>query len=421
MSAPIISVRNLSKRYRLGATAGHDTLRDHMASAAGSVKNLFRGNSRNGSNGATESDQILWALKDVSFDINPGEAVGIVGRNGAGKSTLLKILSQITEPTSGEVRLRGKMASLLEVGTGFHPELSGRENIFLNGAILGMSKADIKKKFDEIVAFAEVEKFLDTPIKRYSSGMYVRLAFAVAAHLEPDILLVDEVLAVGDAAFQSKCMAKMDEVATKHGRTILFVSHNMVAVQRLCHTGIYLDGGRVKESGPIAKILDAYQRSFERTAASSEPQAELKPGEARFLKWELANGDSGEKYACFTREECEFVVTLASRMELSDAFIGFVVWNLNGDLMLAANSLDNNGPYLKISEGLYQVRVKVRLPIKAGLYQIDLSLNSRAQGQRERCYLEPKLNVLPCTNTRRPDKWQGLVTEECSFEMESVT
>jgi lipopolysaccharide transport system ATP-binding protein len=200
----------------------------------------------------------FWALKDVSFEVKQGEVIGIIGRNGAGKSTLLKILSRITEPTTGRVAIKGRVASLLEVGTGFHPELTGRENIYLNGAILGMSKVEIKRKFDEIVAFAEVEKFLDTPVKRYSSGMYVRLAFAVAAHLEPEILVVDEVLAVGDAQFQKKCLGKMGNVATKEGRTVFFVSHNMTAVQRLCSNCIWLDRGCVVEIGETNQVTTHY-------------------------------------------------------------------------------------------------------------------------------------------------------------------
>jgi lipopolysaccharide transport system ATP-binding protein len=204
----------------------------------------------------------FWALKDISFKVKQGEVIGIIGRNGAGKSTLLKIISRITEPTKGRIRINGRVASLLEVGTGFHPELTGRENIFLNGAILGMGKAEIKRKFDEIVAFAEIEKFLDTPVKRYSSGMYVRLAFAVAAHLEPEILLVDEVLAVGDAAFQKKCLGKMEDVA-KEGRTVLFVSHNMVAVQSLCGRGIWLDDGKIVGEGQVNQVVSNYlQMSF---------------------------------------------------------------------------------------------------------------------------------------------------------------
>jgi lipopolysaccharide transport system ATP-binding protein len=204
------------------------------------------------------SNEVFWALRDICFDIYPGDRVGIIGRNGAGKSTLLKILSRITEPTSGRISLRGRVASLLEVGTGFHPELTGRENIYLNGAILGMARAEIRKKFDEIVAFAETEKFLDTPVKRYSSGMYVRLAFAVAAHLEPEILIVDEVLAVGDAQFQKKCLGKMKDVSAFEGRTILFVSHNMTAIKNLCDKIIYLRNGVIEEIGPTNQVINKY-------------------------------------------------------------------------------------------------------------------------------------------------------------------
>ena len=209
---------------------------------------------------STPDDTDLWALRDVSFEVKRGEVVGIIGRNGAGKSTLLKILSRITEPTAGSAKIHGRVGSLLEVGTGFHPELTGRENIYLNGAILGMRRAEIERKFDEIVAFAEIERFLDTPVKRYSSGMYVRLAFAVAAHLEPEILLVDEVLAVGDAQFQKKCLGKMGDVA-KEGRTVLFVSHNMVAVQTLCQRAFWLDSGQLKAQGEVGTIVTTYLRA----------------------------------------------------------------------------------------------------------------------------------------------------------------
>ncbi|MEQ1860250.1 MAG: ABC transporter ATP-binding protein [Chthoniobacteraceae bacterium] len=237
-----ISVRQLGKQFRLGLKM-HNTLRDQLAA-------LLRRDRKS-------SSETFWALRELSFEIGPGEVVGIIGRNGAGKSTLLKVLSQITEPTEGEVRILGRVASLLEVGTGFHPELSGRENVFLNGAILGMSRIEIRAKFDEIVAFAEVEKFIDTPVKHYSSGMYVRLAFAVAAHLEPEILIVDEVLAVGDAAFQKRCMNKMSEVG-RQGRTILFVSHNMGAVEALCSRAILLQNGRLEKDGSVAEVVDAY-------------------------------------------------------------------------------------------------------------------------------------------------------------------
>ena len=251
---PAIAVRNLGKKYQLGTRElGSTTFREALVRAAMAPLNRFRDLS-----GRAAESEPFWALKDVNFDIGEGEIVGIIGRNGAGKSTLLKILSQITEPTTGEVELHGRVGSLLEVGTGFHPELSGRENIYLNGAILGMKREEITSRFDEIVAFAEVEKFLDTPVKRYSSGMYTRLAFSVAAHLEPEILLVDEVLSVGDSVFQKKCLGKMNELSRSQGRTVLFVTHNMALVKTLCHRAIYLAEGRVRKVGPTDAILAAY-------------------------------------------------------------------------------------------------------------------------------------------------------------------
>jgi len=259
---PVVEVENLSKLYRLGAI-GASSVRE-------SLEKLFRrGGNGTAPKAATKENPIaddrvgpepntFWGLKDVSFTVNPGEIIGVVGRNGAGKSTLLKILSRITEPTSGRAILRGRVVSLLEVGTGFHPELTGRENIFLNGAILGMKRAEIAAKFDEIVEFAEVGKFIDTPVKRYSSGMFVRLAFAVAAHLEPEILLIDEVLAVGDAGFQKKCLGKMGEVASQQGRTVFFVSHNMGAVRSLCEHALLIDGGRLVKTGHPGDVISHY-------------------------------------------------------------------------------------------------------------------------------------------------------------------
>ncbi|RLB00320.1 MAG: ABC transporter ATP-binding protein [Deltaproteobacteria bacterium] len=254
MSDVAIRVENLSKRYRIGQREGYLALRDVLARG---LKAPFRLLKRDSQNLSRRSNEYIWALKDVSFEVKRGEVVGIIGRNGAGKTTLLKILSRITEPTEGYAEVRGRVGSLLEVGTGFHPELTGRENIYLNGAILGMKKREIDRKFDEIVAFAEVEKFIDTPVKYYSSGMYVRLAFAVAAHLEPEILLVDEVLAVGDAAFQKKCLGKMGDVA-KEGRTVLFVSHNMAAIERLCQRALLLDKGNLILSGHAQELVARY-------------------------------------------------------------------------------------------------------------------------------------------------------------------
>jgi lipopolysaccharide transport system ATP-binding protein len=250
--APIVEIRNVSKEYRLGRAFQHtENLREFVSRK---IKSPF-GAAQNGHQPAKE--ERFWALRDVTFDVAEGDTVGLIGRNGAGKSTLLKVISRITDPTEGFVKLRGRMASLLEVGTGFHPELTGRENIYLNGAILGMRKTEIVAKFDEIVAFAEVEKFLDTPVKHYSSGMYVRLAFAVAAHLNPEILIVDEVLAVGDVAFQKKCLGKMNEVS-RGGRTVIFVSHNMAAIENLCKRGIVLERGSVAFEGTSKEAIHRY-------------------------------------------------------------------------------------------------------------------------------------------------------------------
>ena len=264
MSENVIVAENLSKRYLIGhrlSSSGkynymalRDTIGREVSNFGRKAADLIRGRQ------VVQGDEIeeFWALKDVSFEVKKGEVLGIVGRNGAGKSTLLKILSRITEPTEGRVSLRGRVSSLLEVGTGFHPELTGRENIFLNGAILGMTQREIRKKFDEIVAFSGVERFLDTPAKHYSSGMYVRLAFAVAAHLEPEILVVDEVLAVGDVEFQKKCVGKMNEVSKSQGRTILFVSHNMEAISKLCTHGILFEAGRIRTVGKVKNVVSAY-------------------------------------------------------------------------------------------------------------------------------------------------------------------
>jgi len=254
MSKPIIEVKNLSKQYTIGERAPYGSFREEIMQA---LAKPFRRLTSSHSSRFTSNDNTIWALKDVYFEVQEGEVLGIIGRNGAGKSTLLKILSRITEPTAGEIRMRGRVGSLLEVGTGFHPELTGRENIFLNGALLGMQKEEIRRKFDEIVAFAEIEKFLDTPVKRYSSGMYVRLAFAVAAHLEPEILIVDEVLAVGDAQFQKKCLGKMGDVA-KEGRTVLFVSHQMGAVAQLCNKAFLLDRGEIVQTGSVQNVVNYY-------------------------------------------------------------------------------------------------------------------------------------------------------------------
>jgi homopolymeric O-antigen transport system ATP-binding protein len=294
---PIIKVENLSKRYRIGARKPYLTLRESLArGAAAPARALGRMFARGAAVNGAADDAHVWALKDVSFEVAPGEVLGIIGRNGAGKSTLLKILSRITEPTTGRAELYGRVGSLLEVGTGFHSELTGRENIYLSGAILGMRRAEITRKFDEIVAFAETDEFIDTPVKYYSSGMYVRLAFAVAAHLEPEILMVDEVLAVGDAAFQKKCLGKMGQVA-REGRTVLFVSHNMASVESLCRSAMLLDAGRVSVAGTPAEAITEYTRSVleaDAGGAGLETHSGRRPGSRIVMREVTVGGESSE-------------------------------------------------------------------------------------------------------------------------------
>jgi len=316
MSSSAIRVEGLGKLYQLAhESRRHESFRDLLTNMA--LAPLRRLKQLQGTDTTLED---FWALRDVSFDVREGEVVGIVGRNGAGKSTLLKLLARIVEPTVGRATLRGRVASLLEVGTGFHPELSGRENIYLNGSILGMKKREIDAKFDEIVAFAEVERFLDTPVKRYSSGMYVRLAFAVAANLEPEILIVDEVLAVGDAEFQKKCLGKMKEVSSGGGRTVLFVSHNMAAVRALCTSCVLLDKGTLRAQGSVDSIVSEYLRPVERAgrrSVTSKYGIELTDAELVPL------ADSNTLRPLYFDEPCELRMTLGSRDDF--AMAGVVV------------------------------------------------------------------------------------------------
>ena len=288
-----ISVEKLSKAYQLGefstGTISQDIQRWWMLKRGKEDPFLKIGEANNRT--IKGESNIVWSLKDIDFKVEHGDSVGIIGRNGAGKSTLLKLLSQVTSPTSGIIRVNGRIASLLEVGTGFHPELSGRENIFLNGAILGMRKKEIQRQFDEIVDFSGVERYIDTPVKRYSSGMYVRLAFAVAAHLESEILIVDEVLAVGDAEFQKKCLGKMNDMSTSHGRTLLFVSHNMTAINSLCKTGIYLQNGELVKSGEANEVINYYLSTSTEVATKKRWDLESSPGDevARLLEVKLTD------------------------------------------------------------------------------------------------------------------------------------
>lgn len=295
---PVITVCHLSKKYKIGFKQPYYSLRDTFVSILKQPQTVLKGESK----GSLAQDEI-WALQDVSFGVNKGEVLGIIGKNGAGKSTLLKILARITMPSRGEVKLKGRVASLLEVGTGFHPELTGRENVYLNGAILGMTRKEITGKFDEIVAFAEVEKFIDTPVKKYSSGMYMRLAFAVAAHLNPEILVIDEVLAVGDAQFQQKCLGKMQKT-TQEGRTVLFVSHNMGAVSQICDSCIVLDAGKIVYAGDTDKAIRFYLKHVETHVDSSSreyPLREKKEGQILSVKLVDESGKQTNKFRVFEK------------------------------------------------------------------------------------------------------------------------
>ncbi len=386
MSDIAIRVENLSKLYHLGrAQQRHDTLRDALVAVFSRQSSVVSRQARlaTGSCELKTDNSLLWALRDISFEVKQGEVVGIIGRNGAGKSTLLKILSRITEPTSGRAEIHGRVASLLEVGTGFHPELTGRENIYLNGAILGMHRAEIDRKFDEIVAFAEIERFLDTPVKRYSSGMYVRLAFAVAAHLEPEILLVDEVLAVGDAEFQRKCLGKMEEVA-EGGRTVLFVSHNMSAIGALCGKTILLNSGQLSLYGQTQEALRRYIGNAGGcpTTAGNGATFDLQHVARRFgpssvrLNWAKLMNDRGE-----VRNRVQFGDPLRIRLgfeamqPVKVALEVFLKSHMGQNLIYFASSHFHNLQVQATPGQEVQVELRIpHVPLARGRYSLDLAL-----------------------------------------------
>ena len=365
----IIQVSNLSKSFIISheGTTSYKALRDEIAQKAKSIFSFGRSDSKAGA--ATREE--FWALKNVSFSIEQGDRIGIIGRNGAGKSTLLKILSRISEPTSGSIRIKGRVASLLEVGTGFHPELTGRENIFLNGAILGMNREEIRKKFDEIVDFAEIEKFLDTPVKRYSSGMYVRLAFAVAAHLEPEILVIDEVLAVGDAQFQKKCLGKMEDVSKNEGRTVLFVSHQMNAIETLTNKAIYLKGGMVDCMGETESIVNHYLHDYDQVLDIRNYKTRSGNGLAMIVKVEVQNKyikknslKQGESFSVLVGIEC----TPGLSMDIS-----FFLENFREQAIFCTQFSDKNNAIT--SQAYVEVEIPIHLNIlRKGEYLFSMAV-----------------------------------------------
>lgn len=377
MTDPIIDIKGISKRYTLAhQKGGYLTLRDILA---GTIRKPFDFISRRVRQARGFEQEEFWALRGVDISINRGDVVGIIGANGAGKSTLLKILTGITPPTEGEITLRGRVASLLEVGTGFHPELSGRDNIFLNGAILGMTRREIASKFDEIVEFAGVARFLDTPVKYYSSGMYVRLAFSVAAHLEPDILLVDEVLAVGDVEFQKKCLGKMEEVTRTGGRTILFVSHNMGAVQELCTRCVMLESGRVIKQGAPAEVIDFYMTRLKREAKDLvlDEDASL-PVQLTRIRIENRNGDVISDVEL--GEDAVLVIEYVVRKDIPSLSVGMELHKDRVSLLYSLDSdLDENVLAATQVPGRYRSRVVLPTSLlKEGEYGVDIAAGDAA-------------------------------------------
>lgn len=408
MNEVSIQVQHLSKKYKISfAGQRHNTLRDEIAHG---FKSLFRRNGRPSTVvGEAEASTSLWAVKDVSFEVKKGEVLGIIGRNGAGKSTLLKLLSRITDPTEGKATIRGRVGSLLEVGTGFHSELTGRENVYLNGAILGMKKAEIDKKFDEIVAFAEVEKFVDTPVKRYSSGMHMRLAFAVAAYLDTEILIVDEVLAVGDAGFQKKCLGKMEKVS-REGRTILFVSHNMGALSNLCTTGLWIHNGQMMLKDEVASVVDAYIKSLS-TAGQDDSGKTRRSGNWKVIAdpaVHILNGwlldSSGRECTTFSMGESivlefdvEFYRTLSSMnftLEISRTEFGMRVLDLQND--------DTGCLFQDIPEGEHRFRVEVpNCLLYPANYEMHLGLWSQGAGVQDYVEAIASFSMIQSNVTKR--------------------
>jgi lipopolysaccharide transport system ATP-binding protein len=394
MSTMVIQAEGLGKRYRRGLQASPGTLRDTLTNLVRSPLAVLR----------RPKHETFWALEDVSLQVQGGEVLGLIGRNGAGKTTLLKILSRIIRPTTGWAEIHGRVGSLLEVGTGFHPELTGRENTFLSGAILGMGKAEITRKFDEIVAFAELEKFIDTPVKHYSSGMYVRLAFAVAAHLEPEILLVDEVLAVGDINFQKKCLGKMGDVAHE-GRTIVLVSHQMNQIRRLCHRVVWFDGGHIRMAGPAHEVVSAYESAMARgddDRAQSERAAHTK---GRFLKWEIADQRKEEPHTLRKLGAVTVKFTLELRQPVRRGHHGIALYNHDRQLIwgLATDGLD-------LVAGEHELCYTFpMLPLRPGPYAWVVSLYDEGVKEVDAWDCLPEMIVATQVHQHPLDHWNGVL------------
>ena len=380
MAEDILKIENVSKIYKLGeintGSLSTDLQRwiSQIRGKGHSSEQIAEVNDRS----VKSSSGYVWSLKDVSFSVKQGEVFGIIGKNGAGKSTLLKLLSKITKPSKGIIKIDGRIASLLEVGTGFHPDLSGRENVYLNGAILGMRKQEIKACFDEIVAFSGIERYIDTPVKRYSSGMYVRLAFAVAAHLQQEILIIDEVLAVGDAEFQQKCLGKMQDVSKNQGRTVIFVSHNIAAIKQLCSRAMLLEKGQTKLIGSVESVLEVYQES-EKDMENGERGKLPDNGKGYFTGWKLEDQKPADLHSCFAGDDVHFSLNFTSLVPQTKCEVCLRLLFNDGTVLLLARSNDFSGQYFSIAAGQFTFNFTVNLPVKPGKYELQAAFLSEGK------------------------------------------
>jgi ABC-type polysaccharide/polyol phosphate transport system ATPase subunit len=407
MNKVAIHVDSLGKRYRIGARERYHTMRDRLTNALTAPARWF---SSNGAVAPRNGPTHFWALRNVSFELKEGEVLGLIGRNGAGKTTLLKILSRVTQPTEGSAEIRGRVGSLLEVGTGFHPELTGRENTYLNGAILGMGKKEITRKFDEIVEFAEVANFINTPLKHYSSGMQMRLAFAIAAHFEPQILLVDEVLAVGDIAFQKKCLGKMGEVA-QAGRTIVLVSHQMNQIRRLCEKVIWMDGGTIKQLGPTGEVVGTYEAAVNSGTASSDADRGQK---ARFLSWEILEPRSESPHMLTTLDPVTVRFVLRVNQPIRHWHHGITLFDMENHIVWGWAKDD-----LYIEPGIQSFTYTFpMLPLRPGVYAWRVSLYEDAELVDAWDCL-PELNIATPVYQHPKDEWSGILNVPSEFSIRS--
>lgn len=423
--ATAIEFNHVSKLYRLGLVSTgtfREDIKRWWITSVQHKEDPYLTIGETNDRGTKGESQFVWALRDIDFKVEQGDVVGIIGKNGAGKSTLLKLLSRITSPTTGDIRARGRIASLLEVGTGFHPEMTGRENIYLNGAILGMTKAEIARKLDEIIDFSGCERYIDTPVKRYSSGMRVRLGFAVAAHLDPDILVVDEVLAVGDAEFQKKAIGKMQDVSQGGGRTVLFVSHNMASVRALCKTGVMLENGTVKFAGEIGDTIDHYLVSSRSQNQNALNDPSIRPGtHEAYISSVTMSFDGNESDTISMGKAAEFTLTIESEEDVHDVFFGLSIWNNLDVLISHVNTRFVHNESFNLHKGTNIVQcVFPSLPIQVGVYHINVAIyhnDRKFIDQIERAFTFSISEDDYYNTGRLPGKSQGLIILENTWKV----